>query len=117
MLRLAQTLRGSRPAPAADEFVERLHERIFPQSRKISRRAAFLSGLGALAAGLVAGVGLDHALQPASPNVATGGGVIIPDNGQWHPVALLSELPEGAVKSFTVGAMQGFFVRRTWVVP
>jgi cytochrome b6-f complex iron-sulfur subunit len=112
ILRLAQALRGSRPARASDEFVEQLHERLFPQPGRISRRTAFVSGLGALAAGIAAGIGLDRALQQSSSGSAGTAEVLIPDNGTWHAIATVSELPEGAIKSFTVGALQGFVLNR-----
>ena len=43
-------------------FAKRLHGRLFQEKRHIARRSTFLSGLGALAAGVLAGVGLDRAI-------------------------------------------------------
>jgi nitrite reductase/ring-hydroxylating ferredoxin subunit len=108
MLRLAQLLRGSSGGAMDREFADRLHARLFPPQR-ISRRSALFSGLGALAAGLVAGLGLDrvipHAPFPAEEQ-------LVGANGRWYPVATLSDLPDGAIRPFRAGAVQGFLIHR-----
>jgi cytochrome b6-f complex iron-sulfur subunit len=109
MVRVAQLLRGSRGQELAPEFADRLHTRLFPQKRLVSRRAAFLSGLGALAAGIVAGLGLDRAVQTAP---STSQEPLVGANGRWYPVASLAGLPDGAIRPFTAGAIQGFLIHR-----
>lgn len=111
MLEMAQLLRGAGDGAPDPPFVDRLRRRLQPQ-RRVSRRTAFFSGLGALAAGLLAGFGLDRAVEgtgSAAPNgwsepLVTGG------RGRWVPVVRIADLPEGAVHPFTVGAVQGFLV-------
>jgi nitrite reductase/ring-hydroxylating ferredoxin subunit len=93
----------------APQFADRLHARLFSQKQRISRRAAFLSGLGALAAGVVAGLGLDRVVQtaPATPQEP-----LVGADGRWYPVASLADLPDGAIHPFTAGAVQGFLMYR-----
>jgi len=63
MVQMAQLLKGANDAAPSAEFSTRLRERLKRSQRQgISRRAAVLSGIGALAAGMAAGVGLDHEL-------------------------------------------------------
>jgi cytochrome b6-f complex iron-sulfur subunit len=109
MLRMAQLLRGSTDQGPRAEFVSRLHHRLMPAGRRVSRRTAILSTLSALAAGVVAGFGLERAIGPplAPPQVP-----LVGASGRWMPVAELADLPEGAIKPFTAGAVQGFLVNR-----
>ena len=111
MLQMAQLLRGSREASPRPEFVSQLRDQLLPQPRRISRRTAFLSGFGALAAGLLAGVGLDRATnQPAPPEPSQP--LVEANNGRWIPVAQVAEVPHGAIRPFTAGAVQGFLINR-----
>jgi nitrite reductase/ring-hydroxylating ferredoxin subunit len=110
MLQMAQLLRGTRQQAPDPRFVERLHDRLFPSSRRISRRTAFLSGAGALAAGILAGVGIEHAVTQDDDN--SGGTALKPTNGRWIQVATVADVADGAVRPFTAGAVQGFLVRR-----
>lgn len=110
MLRMAQLLRGSRGQTVSPEFAERLHGRIFPQSRRISRRTAFVSGLGALAAGLAAGIGLDR-VATSNPQQAKQPPLVGP-SGKWKPIVRLAEVGPGAVYPFTAGAVQGFLINQ-----
>lgn len=113
MVRMAQLLRGSAVQDPRPDFVEQLHERIFPRPRRISRRAAFVSGLSALAAGLAAGVGLDRATRgTATPQAAPHWPVVPRNRGKWMPVAQVADVPPGAVHPFTAGAVQGFVLNR-----
>jgi nitrite reductase/ring-hydroxylating ferredoxin subunit len=109
MVRMVQLLRGSRGQEPAAELADRLHARLFPQKHRVSRRTAFLSGLGALAAGVLAGLGLDRAVQNAPSGSQE---PLVGANGRWYPVATLSDLPDGAMRPFTAGAVQGFLIRR-----
>ena len=107
MVRMAQLVRGSRKPVISTVFTERLHARLFPQARRISRRAAFLSGLGALAAGIAGAVGLDRARGPAAPRKLP---PLVGANGHWYPVASLAEFPDGTIRAFTAGGVQGFLI-------
>lgn len=108
MVHMAQLLRGTRTADATPEFAERLRRRVFGGSPRVSRRTAFLSGISALAAGVLAGVGIDRlAERPGS-----GPSKLVAANGKWFPVATLADVPEGTVRPFSAGAVQGFVVNR-----
>ncbi|HLJ69048.1 MAG TPA: Rieske 2Fe-2S domain-containing protein [Chloroflexota bacterium] len=115
MLRMAQLIRGTRDQRPREEFVEGLHRRLFPRSRRVSRRAAFLSGIGALAAGLAGGLGLDQALRPAQsasspPPTGWTAEIVDPQRGKWFHVANVADVPEGAIMPFTAGAVSGFLM-------
>lgn len=111
MLRMAQLIRGSASQEPDPEFVERLHERVFPPPLRISRRTAFLSGIGTLAAGLIGGIGLDR-LANGSPSKPKWQPLVSEKNGRWIPVATVAEVPDGAIKAFTAGAVQGFLINK-----
>jgi len=117
MLQMAQMLRGSAGSTVRPEFVDDLHDRLFPPPVRISRRTAFLGGLGTLAAGLVAGLGLDRlashtsrartALATPIPGMTT---ELVGISGHWAAVATMDELPEGAVRPFAAGALRGLLI-------
>jgi nitrite reductase/ring-hydroxylating ferredoxin subunit len=117
MLRVAQMLRGSAGSAVRPEFVDDLHDRLFPPPVRISRRTAFLGGLGTLAAGLIAGLGLDR-LTARSTRAPTADATAVPGlnnqlvgiNGRWAAVATVEELPEGAVRPFAAGALRGLLI-------
>lgn len=110
MLRVAQLLRGASPRPVDPGFRTRVREQLTGVSGgpTVSRRSAFLSGLGALAAGVIGGLGLGR--------FGRGGGAhqmaLVGDGGSWFPVARAADLGEGAMRPFTAGAIQGILVRR-----
>lgn len=108
MLRLAQLLRGHTGQEPSTEFVAHLRARLAPSAR-VSRRAALLSAFGSLAAGVAAGLGLERVTNsPPSPPAVP----LVGAKGRWVPVADVSDLPEGTVKAFTAGAVQGFLIHR-----
>lgn len=108
MLRFAQMLRGSAGDEPDAEFVESLHGRLFPDRRRVSRRSAFLGGLGAMAAGVLGGLGLDRLVtRGPKPTVET---ALVGKNGRWIAAARADDLPHGAIKAFTAGHVQGFLI-------
>lgn len=110
MLRMAQMLRGSQSGEPDPEFVDRLHGELFPAPVKVSRRTAFLTGLGALAAGIVGGFGLERAAQPSASPAAWV--PLVGKNGKWTRVAALADVPEGAIHPFVAGGVQGFLIHK-----
>lgn len=109
MMRMAQLLRGSRSQDPRPDFMQDLHERITRRPLRVTRRTAFLSSFGALAAGILAGVGLDHFKGPSSPS---GQPLVDANRGKWVPVARVADLQSGAVRPFTAGAVQGFLLNK-----
>jgi nitrite reductase/ring-hydroxylating ferredoxin subunit len=108
MLAMAQMLRGSQPRDPDPAFVERLRDNLFSPRRRVSRRTAFLTSIGTLAAGVAAGLGIDRLA-----NSGGGSSVLKPTLGTWIPVAKVGEVPEGAVVPITAGAVQGFLLHRS----
>jgi nitrite reductase/ring-hydroxylating ferredoxin subunit len=108
MLRVAQVLRGSHESAPTPQFVERLHDELFPPARRVSRRTAFLSGIGAMAAGLLGGIGIERlaGTSTASPSGRTIP-LVSPKRGKWFHVADVAEVPPGSVRPFTAGAVRG----------
>lgn len=109
MLRVAQMIRGSAAQEIDPDFVERLHGRVFPP-RRISRRTAFLSGIGGVAAGLLAGIGLDRSTRGSSRQAVRM--PLVGAKGRWMAVGSLADLPHGSVRPFTAGAVQGFLLNQ-----
>ena len=109
MLRVAQLIHGSGGQDVDPDFAERLYGRIFPQ-RRISRRAAFLSGIGGLAAGVFAGVGLGRSTRRSSPQAIWM--PLVGAKGRWMAVGSVADLPHGSVQPFTAGAVQGFLLNQ-----
>lgn len=109
MLRLAQLLRGSVDQEPDPEFINRLRVHLRPATRHVSRRAAIFSAVGSLAAGVAAGFGLERAANPPPTLHQV---PLVGAKGRWMPVATLTDLPEGAIKPFTAGAVQGFLINR-----
>jgi nitrite reductase/ring-hydroxylating ferredoxin subunit len=108
MVQMAQMLRGSHGQTMDPAFAERLRGRLVAP-RRVTRRTAAFSGLGALAAGVIAALGLNRALLqgPSTPAEQ-----LVGANGRWYPVATLADLPDGAIQPFTAGAVQGFLIYR-----
>ncbi|HEV3310115.1 MAG TPA: Rieske 2Fe-2S domain-containing protein [Chloroflexota bacterium] len=115
LLQMAQLLRGRSTEAGPDpKFAGSLRSKV-TKSRGISRRTAVVSGLGAIAAGVVAGIGLDHELRPDTVASTTYGNhepPLIGKKGHWANVANVAEVPEGSVKSFTVGAVAGYLYHK-----
>jgi cytochrome b6-f complex iron-sulfur subunit len=109
MVRMAQLLHGTQTRSVDPAFSDRLHNRLFGGGRKYSRRTAFLSSLGAMAAGLLAGLGLDRSLN-GTTSTTDGNIPLVGKNGRWVPVAQVVDLPHGAVQSFSAGALRGFLI-------
>jgi cytochrome b6-f complex iron-sulfur subunit len=129
----AITLRAARPGSGAprEEFVLALRKRLAreldpagpsPAARPASNgrraflRAATVTGGVAVAGGAaLAGAGVEHALSAGSPAPAPNGAgpppELVPDQGTWLTVAISGQLPEGAVRPFTAGAVVGFVSR------
>jgi cytochrome b6-f complex iron-sulfur subunit len=127
--RTAVTLRAARPGSGAprEEFVTGLHRRLAaeldsPAPRPtVSRRRMFLRTAGVAAGAAVAGAGIDHALGGAGSTLAAGhtpaagptpaAGTMTFNRGVWLTVARSVDLPDGAVRPFTAGAVTGFVER------
>lgn len=107
MVRMAQILRGSNSASASPQFVEELRDRLTP-ARRVTRRAAFLAGLGSLAAGIAAGIGLDHIGATGQKRIDAQ--PLVGSHGRWVAVARADAVAHGAVHRFTAGAVQGFII-------
>ena len=117
--RTAVTLRAARPGSGAprEEFVTGLHRRLAAEldppvpSRVVSRRRMFLRTAGVAAGAAVAGAGIDHVLNGPSATAGPAAGTLTPQRGVWLTVAASADLPDGAVRPFTAGAITGFVER------
>jgi cytochrome b6-f complex iron-sulfur subunit len=118
LARAAVTLRAARPGGAArDEFVTALHKRLAAEldppgpASTVRRRRAFLRS-AAIAAGAAVGGGIDHQVTARTrPGTAPAAAMLTPSHGTWKTLASSADLPEGAVRPFTVGALTGFVER------
>jgi cytochrome b6-f complex iron-sulfur subunit len=118
MARVAITLRAGRlgSGEPAEEFVTALQRKLAAEfdppavGRVVGARRTFLraaTATGAVAAAGAAGAGIDHVLtsRTAEP------GTLTPSHGIWLTVATSTDLPDGAVRSFTAGALTGYLER------
>jgi nitrite reductase/ring-hydroxylating ferredoxin subunit len=85
------------------------------QPRFLGRRRLLVQGAGLAAASAAVGAAVGHALT--GPEEAPDGSrTITPTDGVWQTVAATTELPEGAVRAFDLGAVAGFVHRVDGVV-
>ena len=124
MVRAAITLRAARPGSGepTDEFVTSLHKKLAaeldppPARRAAAARRTFLrvaAVAGGSAAAAAAGAGIDHVVTSRTapgPSPAAEG-TLTPSHGTWLTVAYSADLPDGAVRPFTVNALTGFIER------
>jgi Rieske Fe-S protein len=116
-LRAAIELRASRtgadlPSSEAIEEIRRtvLAEDMEAQApRSFSRRALLVAG-GAVAAGAV-GVAVDRTVLgsgPGTPARTAASGELVPDDGEWVPVATADQLAAGGTQRFATAKLVGF---------
>lgn len=81
---------------------------------RLTRRQGFTAAAG-LAAGVLVGVGVDRRLpgltpppapSPTSPQQVA----LVGEHGRWYDVAGLAEVPEGAVRRFVAGGVDGYLL-------
>jgi cytochrome b6-f complex iron-sulfur subunit len=116
-LRTAIELRAARPAAdlPEEEFVTGLRQRLAAASsddgdgsrRPVPRRLFLAGAAGAVAAGLV-GALAESALSPTSSAHPAAAGDVVPDAGQWVPVATVSGVEGGQVQRFATATTVGF---------
>jgi cytochrome b6-f complex iron-sulfur subunit len=121
-VRTAITLRAARPGSGepAEEFVTALHKKLAAEldppvargsagTRRTLLRTATVAGTAA-AAGTV-GAGIDHVLTSRAAPAPAVSGTLTPSHGIWLTVAASADLPDGAVRPFTAGAITGYIER------
>jgi Rieske Fe-S protein len=123
----AAMLRAAAPGAAVPDpaFVERLHTQLEREvrgrrgrvthqrpQRGMSRRGLLASGLGAAAAaaGLAAGVGIDHLVPQSAAHVNPTPTSDVPmvTHGSWVAVASIATVPVGGVVRFVTDQVVGF---------
>jgi cytochrome b6-f complex iron-sulfur subunit len=121
LARTAITLRAARPGSGepAEGFVTALHRKLAAEldppsvGQVTGGRRTFLRTAAVAGAAAAAGAGVDHVLTShalsGSPPVPAG--TVVPSDGAWLTVATSADLPEGAVRSFTIAAITGFVER------
>jgi Rieske Fe-S protein len=135
-IRTAIDLQAARPGAdqPRPEFLDSLKERIAAQMseedddsastgkytgpnrpRNSPTRRQVIVGTTAAATAAVAAVTVDRMLRDTSHTTkdqqASSNSELVPNDGQWRLVAHSAELPEGAVRAFDLGVVNGF-VRR-----
>jgi len=124
VVRAAITLRAARPGSGepTDEFVASLHRKLAAEldppadRRAAAARRTFLrtaAAAGGAAAAVAAGAGIDRVVtsRTARGPAPAAGGTLTPSHGIWLTVAHSADLPNGAVRPFTVSAVTGFIER------
>jgi len=120
---VAALLKQARPDLAAPRpaYLAALGQRLRaagdPSRGRVSRRQALSTGATALAAG-AAGFAIGRLTEPASTSSSTSPPARLPSReltlrqGEWVPVAHVSDVPPGAVVPFAAGAVLGHLVNR-----
>jgi nitrite reductase/ring-hydroxylating ferredoxin subunit len=122
LARTAITLRAARPGSGepAEEFVTALHKKLAAEldpptvSRAAGARRTFLR-TAAVAGATAAGAVIDHMLisRASRRSASMAGGTLTPTHGTWLHAVNSADLPEGAVREFTAGAIEGFIERES----
>jgi nitrite reductase/ring-hydroxylating ferredoxin subunit len=120
-LRAAIELRAARPGAdlPEEEFVTGLRRRLAASSleeangspSRVPRRALLAGAAGAVAAGVVGAVA-DRALTSNPRPRLASTGAIVPEDGQWVPVAAVGDVTGGQVKRFATASTVGFVTER-----
>jgi nitrite reductase/ring-hydroxylating ferredoxin subunit len=116
VLAAAIDLRSASPGAGLPDpqFVESLRQRLardtqgeVPMAPRVSRRTLLASG-GLAAATAAAGLVVGERLT----STPTAQRELLPNGAAWTAVALLSDVPDGAARSFDTGSVRGFLVNR-----
>ena len=97
--------------------LDRIHQRLAAAldespsvDRRLSRRA-WLQTAGAAAAAVVIGVGLDELVRTSEEAGGSGGtATLTPDNGNWRPVASVSDVPPGHAITVTTASLDAVVI-------
>ena len=114
-LRAAIELRAARPGSDQpdEDFVTDLRRRVGraaagpPAAAPIPRRAILAGAAGAVAAGAIGAVA-ESTLTSGKPKAPIASGPILPDDGQWVPIASEGDLSGGQVRRFATTTAVGF---------
>ena len=68
------------------------------------RRRSLLRAAGALAAGVIVGVAIDHEIGSVHPALPP----LVGENGRWYLLAPTAALPSGSVRRFSAGGIDGY---------
>jgi len=135
---LAAELAGTRSGEMAprEEFVEQLQDRLHaellqrglvgsplpfnelpapspaPTSLLVTNRASFLKAAGGLAAGVLIGVALDHEVNSPTTKQPTSALELVGSDGRWYRLAAVQEIPQGSIRRFSAGGIDGYLVHR-----
>jgi Rieske Fe-S protein len=123
-IRTAIELRAARPGDDAPrpEFLNDLHARLAeqmtgaspeaaPKSKWNTTRRQVVVGTSAAAAAAVTAVSVDRLLIGGHAEAPAASGQLTPNDGRWMRVAASSEVPDGVMRPFDLGSVNGF-VRR-----
>lgn len=115
MLRAARSGSGT----PGEEFVTRLRGRLATElgdaapGRLAHRRRNFIQAAALAAGAAAAGAGVERvaAGAPAGSAASEPSGVLTPAHGSWQAIVASADLPDGAVRQFSVGGIEGFVER------
>lgn len=113
MMQMAQLLKGAVSEAGPDSrFTSQMRAKLAARSGEgLSRRTAVIGGLGAIAAGVAAGMGLDRSLENSRQAGGYAGRLVDPAKGSWIRVFRLDEVPEGSLKTFQTDSLAGYLIR------
>jgi nitrite reductase/ring-hydroxylating ferredoxin subunit len=110
--RLAAARQGpQRMSPAFRRRLAQILEST-PQDSWLTRRAALVAGLGVAAGALAGGVVGRTLAESSGPAARTASAPVLPTNGIWTDVGVLTDFVEGQGKLVKAGAVGAFVFRR-----
>jgi cytochrome b6-f complex iron-sulfur subunit len=120
---VAAMLRAARPGTGlpSPDFLHRMQRSIqdwikpeettgAAASRGYTRRSLLLGGVGGIAAGVLAVLGVERVTRNESAPY-THPALVTDGKGSWQNVLALSDLPDGVPTRFTSGAVEGYVLR------
>lgn len=119
-LRAAIALRAGSDDGPGEDFVTTLHDRLAedmagqrtkPGSRRRFVQAASAAVAAAAGVGVGDVIGRSTASPPAPEAAPEAEPTLRPDVGQWRAVVASAELPDGGVRAFDLGSINGFVTR------
>ncbi|TSE01496.1 Rieske (2Fe-2S) protein [Skermania sp. ID1734] len=123
-MRMAIELRAARSGAdlPSEEFLTGLHRRLAELAdddagakppKLSSTRRQVIGGVSIAAAAAAVATVVDRSIFENSPAQTTETAqTLSPVDGEWRPVAAVADVPEGAVRAFNFGAVNGFVHRK-----
>lgn len=89
---------------SVDRELQRRKSPVVVRATRRMSRGSFLRTAGSLAAGILVGIAVDHQINAVHPSLPP----LVGSTGLWYRLASRDEVPEGSVRRFTAGGIDGY---------